>query len=229
MLVMLLCFFLLVDPPVITRHPESQSIATRTGTVFRVEATGDELQFQWQKDGIDIDHSEPRFQCNSAGTVSTLHIKDTSKSDKGHYRCLITNPVEKKGILSTEADLLVCKSVTLLWVFSSMLYIFFNLSVDPPEITEGPESQSVATGVDSNFRVEVTGDEIEFQWQKDERNIIDNESRFKVSKTEDTSTFCIQHTKKSDKGHYRCLVKNPVEKKGKPSKKADLSVCKLVL
>ena len=140
---MLLCFFLLVDPPVITRHPESQSIATRTGTVLRVETTGDELQFQWQKDGIDIDHSEPRyqcnstgnasidierneprFQCNSAGTVSTLHIKDTSKSDKGHYRCLITNPVEKKGMLSAEANLLVCKSVTLLWVFSSMLYIF---------------------------------------------------------------------------------------------------------
>ena len=112
---MLLCFFLLVDPPVIiTRHPESQSIATRADAVFRVEATGDELQFQWQKDGIDIDHSKPRFQCNSAGTVSTLHIKDTSKSDKGHYRCLITNPVEKKEMLSTEANLLVCKSVTLL-------------------------------------------------------------------------------------------------------------------
>ena len=121
---MLLFFFLLVDPPVITRHPESQTIATRTDTVFRVEATGEKLQFQWQKDGIDIDHSEPRFQCNSAGTVSTLHIKDTSKSDKGHYRCLITNPVEKKGMLSAEANLLVGKSVTLLWVFSSVLYIF---------------------------------------------------------------------------------------------------------
>ena len=92
--------------------------------MFRVETTGDDLQFQWQKDDIDIDSSEPRFQCNSAGTVSTLHIKDTNKSDKGHYRCLITNPVEKKGMLSAEANLLVCKSVTLLWVFSSMLYIF---------------------------------------------------------------------------------------------------------
>ena len=119
-------FFLLVDPPVITRHPESQSVATGADTVFRVEATGDELQFQWQKDGIDIDHSEPRFQCNSAGTVSTLHIKDTSKSDKVHYRCLITNPVEKKGMLSTEANLSVCKSVILLWVLSSMLIFFLS-------------------------------------------------------------------------------------------------------
>ena len=226
---MLLCFFLLVDPPVITRHPESQSIATGTHTTFRVEATGDELQFQWQKDAIDIGSSEPRFQCNSDGKVSTLHIKDTNKSDKGHYRCLIRNPVEKKGMLSTEANLSVCKSVNFLRILGSMFHFFFIFHlVDPPEITQGPESQSVATGTDTNFRVEATGDDLQFQWQKDERNIIDNESRFKVSKTEDTSMLHIQHTEKSDEGCYRCLIKNPVEKKGKSSKKADLSVCKLV-
>ena len=84
--------------------------------MFRVETTGDELHFQWQKDGIDIDSSEPRFQCKSAGTVSTLHIQDTNKSDKGHYRCLITNPVEKKGLPSAEANLSVCKFVILLWI-----------------------------------------------------------------------------------------------------------------
>ena len=106
--------------------------------------------------------------------------------------------------------------------------MFFH-SVDPPEITQDPESQSIATGTDATFRVEATGDNLQFQWQKDERNIPDNESQFKVSKTADTSTLCIQHSKKSDKGHYRCLIKNPVEKKGKPSKTADLSVCKLVL
>ena len=109
-------------------------------------------------------------------------------------------------------------------------YIFFIFhSVDPPEITQGPKSQSVATGTDATFRVEATGDDLQFQWQKNERNIIDNESRFKVSKTEDTSMLHIQHTEKSDEGCYRCLIKNPVEKKGKSSKKADLSICKLVL
>ena len=96
-------------------------------------------------------------------------------------------------------------------------------------ITQHSESQSVATGTDATFTVEATGDDLEFQWQKDERNIIDYDSRFKVSKTEDASTLCIHCVQRSDKGHYRCLIKNPVEKKGKPSKKADLSVCKLVL
>ena len=106
--------------------------------------------------------------------------------------------------------------------------MFFH-SVYPPKITQDPKGQSVATGADATFTVEATGDDLQFQWQKDERNITDNDSWFNFRSTEDTSMLCIQHTKKSDEGCYRCLIKNPVEKKGKPSKKADLSVCKLVL
>ena len=93
-------FFHSVDPPKIIRHPENHSVATGADTMFTVETTGDELQFQWQKDGIDIDSSEPRLQCNSTRNISTLYIKYTNKSDKGHYRCLITNPVERRGLHS---------------------------------------------------------------------------------------------------------------------------------
>ena len=99
--------------------------------------------------------------------------------------------------------------------------------VDPPEIIQHPESQSVATGTDATFSVKATGDEIEFQWQKDERDI-DKESRFSFSGAQGTSMLCIQHVRKSDKGRYRCLIKNSIEKSGKPSHEADLSVGKLV-
>ena len=120
-----------VDPPKMSRDPENQSVATGADTMFRVEATGDELQFQWQKDGIDIDSSEPRLHCNSVGNASTLHIKDTKKSDKGHYRCLIRNPVEKTGMLSKEANISVCKFVILLWVlgqfYVTIFFIFHQL------------------------------------------------------------------------------------------------------
>ena len=108
----MLCFiisFHSVDPPKITRDPESQSVATGTQTTLRVQAAGDDLQFQWQKDDIDIDSSEPRTQCNSAGDASTLHIQHTEKSDKGRYRCLVKSPVEKIGKASQEANLSVCK------------------------------------------------------------------------------------------------------------------------
>ena len=98
-----------VDPPMITRDPESQSVATGTHATLKVEATGDELQFQWQKDNINIDSSEPRTQCNSTGGASTLDIQHTEKSDKGRYRCLVKNPIEKMGKASQEANLSVCK------------------------------------------------------------------------------------------------------------------------
>ena len=112
---MLLCFFVpLVDPPKITRNLENQSVATGADTMFRVEATGDDLQFLWQKDCMDIDSSEPRYHCDSTGDANTLHIQHAKKSDEGHYRCLVKNPVEKRGKASTEADLSVCKVLILL-------------------------------------------------------------------------------------------------------------------
>ena len=101
------------------------------------------------------------------------------------------------------------------------------LSVNIPKITKNPESRLVATGVDTVFRVEARGDELEFQWQKDDMDIDSNESRLFCNRTRDTSTLRIQHTEKGDEGRYRCIVKNRFGVGGKPSQEADLLVCKL--
>ena len=49
-------FFLLltVDPPKITQHPESKSVATGASTTLTFEASGDDLHYQWKKDGKDL-------------------------------------------------------------------------------------------------------------------------------------------------------------------------------
>ena len=99
--------FLTVDAPKITLHPESQSVVTGTPIVFTVEATGDELQFLWQKDGKKIDKNESWFQCNQTDHTSTLDIQHVKKSDQGHYRCLVKNPIEKSGTKSDVAKLTV--------------------------------------------------------------------------------------------------------------------------
>ena len=225
-----ICLFL-VDPPEIIQHPESQSVATGTAATFSVKATGDEIEFQWQKDERDI-NKESRFSFSGAQGTSMLCIQHVRKSDKGRYRCLIKNSIEKSGKPSHEADLSVGKFVFSFHV-KMCLYCYTFLisfhSVDPPNIIKNPESQSVATGTNTTFTVEATGDELQFQWQKDGKDIDSNDLQLHCDCTGDSSTLHIQHTKKSDKGHYRCLVKNPVEKRGKPSNKADLSVCKLVL
>ena len=41
--------FLTVDSPKITQHPESKSVAAGASTNFTVEASGDDLRFQWKQ------------------------------------------------------------------------------------------------------------------------------------------------------------------------------------
>ena len=104
------CTFTLTDnPPKITQHPESTSVATGAPAVFTVEATGDNLQFQWQKNGKDIDQDKSRLYCSHTDIISTLRIECVEKNDKGHYSCFINSPVEKSGIISHEAELNVCE------------------------------------------------------------------------------------------------------------------------
>ena len=98
-------FFLTVHPPKITQHPDSKSVATGASTIFTVEVSGDDLQFQWRKDDEDL-HDSSKYRGTN---TDTLHIKDVEKSDKGNYQCLVKNNVGK--LLSEEANLAVSKLV----------------------------------------------------------------------------------------------------------------------
>ena len=107
------------------------------------------------------------------------------------------------------------------------MFLTFSLflTVDSPKITQHPESQSVVTGTSITFTVRATGVELQFLWQKDGKDIDRNEPRLQCSRTDNTSTLSIQHVKKSDQGHYKCLVKNLVEE---TSYDAELTVCEFV-
>ena len=118
--------FLTVDPPKITQHPESQSVVTGIPIALTVEATGDELQFLWQKDGKDIDKNESRLQCSQTDNTSTLHIQHVKKSDQGHYKCLVLNPAKENGTISDVAKLTVCEFVCAITVLVHM-YVCLKL------------------------------------------------------------------------------------------------------
>ena len=91
------------DPPKITEHPKDQSVANGADVSFRVEATGDDLTFQWQKNQSDLDDGD---RCCGTRT-SRLRIIEVDMSDKGRYRCLVKNAVGEE--LSDEAFLAVSK------------------------------------------------------------------------------------------------------------------------
>ena len=96
------------------------------------------------------------------------------------------------------------------------------LIVDPPNIIQHPESKSVATGASTTLTFEASGDDLQFQWKKDSKDLHDG-SKFCGTKTK---TLQIKDAEKSDKGSYQCLVKNNV---GELSEEADLAVSKLVI
>ena len=73
--------------------------------MFKVEATGDSLEFQWQKECIDI--SDGGGDGYHGTNSQTLQILNVEKERSGRYRCHVKNYVEAKN--SNEAFLTVSK------------------------------------------------------------------------------------------------------------------------
>ena len=99
-----LLLFFTVNTPKITLHPESKSVVTGQPTTFTVEATGDDLWFKWQKNGVDLSEDGRHHGTDT----DTLHIVKVAKDDnKSHYRCLVKNDIEEN--FSQQAVLTISK------------------------------------------------------------------------------------------------------------------------
>ena len=70
-------FSFAVDSPKVNRHPESKSVATGAPTTFTVEASGDDVQFRWRKDCMDLS-DDGRYHKTD---TDTLHIARVVKGD----------------------------------------------------------------------------------------------------------------------------------------------------
>ncbi len=68
--------------PIIVEDPQSQSVEAGETVMFEVEASGDDLSFQWHKDGEVID----------GATEAVLAIENVTAEDAGDYAVLIANP-----------------------------------------------------------------------------------------------------------------------------------------
>ena len=63
-----------------------------TEVVFKVEATGVNLHFQWQKDRTYL-YDGGRY-CDT--DTDCLRIVEVENNDKGRYRCCVENDKDKK-------------------------------------------------------------------------------------------------------------------------------------
>ena len=78
-------------------------VATGADITMSVRAAGDNLCYQWQKDGIDLSDKGKHRGTNT----NTLRLLMVEKGDKAHYRCSIKNEIGEE--FSEEAVLTVSK------------------------------------------------------------------------------------------------------------------------
>jgi len=67
--------------PVITTQPASQTVTAGNGTTFSVVATGGNLAYEWQKNGVTI----------PGATGSMYAISNVQPADAGNYRVIVSN------------------------------------------------------------------------------------------------------------------------------------------
>lgn len=132
----------LVLPPSVTQHPQSQTIAVGQTATFGIIATGTlPLSYQWQKNGVNI---------NGATSASYTTPVAVLGDNGAVYRCMVTN--------SAGTDLSNGAVLTVVYL--------------APTITQHPQNVSVATGQSAAFNVSATGSPtLTYQWQKNGINI----------------------------------------------------------
>ena len=113
----LACFH--CQQPHILEHPKDQSVASGAVAEFQVKATGDGLQFQWQKNRKEILCDGGRY-CDT--DTDTLRIEEVEGSDKGRYRCIVTARNDAGKMFSDDARLTISKYIKVAGITGGILY-----------------------------------------------------------------------------------------------------------
>jgi hypothetical protein len=70
-----------------------------------VNASGDGLTYQWQRNGANIPQNDTKFEGVS---MAVLKINDAEVDDTGIYRCIVFNGAGD-NVMSNEATLIVAE------------------------------------------------------------------------------------------------------------------------
>jgi hypothetical protein len=94
-------------PPVITQQPSAQGVHLHASAAFSVEASGYQLTYQWQRDGVNLANGSTLQGVRTA----TLQLLDVHLGDRGVYRCIlvgacgtVTSQAAELSITTVPAD-----------------------------------------------------------------------------------------------------------------------------
>lgn len=140
----------LPNPPVITTQPQALTVAEGESASFSVEASGENLSYQWYKDGVSIEDA----------TAATYQIASVSASEVGSYYVVVKNgsgSVTSDQVLlslnATEAPELTFGiqdgTLVLNWTEASGALLYTSEALD------GPWTAVEATAVDGIYNYSV--------------------------------------------------------------------------
>lgn len=137
-----------IAEPVIVSQPQSVTQQAGQTAVFNVAATGINLTYRWQKDGVDLQNDERISGANTA----TLTISNVSDGDAGAYSAIVS---VADGLFLTQTD-------------PASLFVF-----TPVAITQQPQAAALNAGSSVTLNVTATGTApITYQWKKDGNTLI---------------------------------------------------------
>jgi hypothetical protein len=122
------------NPPVITQDPVGENAPVGGTVVLRAQATGDNLTYQWLKNGQAIDGE----------TGPTLTLENLQQGDAARYTVAISNPAGRVVSRVAPVDVLNTDLVT------EDLVVYFKF--DEPGFDLGVADNSAPGGVDGEVR-----------------------------------------------------------------------------
>ncbi len=168
------------DIPVITAQPESQVVKAGEKAIFRVEASGKDLKYQWY---YQKSLSSDWVKVSKNGTSASYSLKAAEKHDLYAYRCEVSNAYGS--------------------VFSNTVFLSVLSSVSAPAVTSQPKSVTVKAGEKAKFKVGASGDELKYQWYYKKPGA----SKWtKVSKNGTSASYSLKAAEKHNGYSYRCEV-----------------------
>ena len=161
---------------IISGQPTGGTICEGVSTTISIVADGDNLTYQWLKNGSNIVNGGNI----SGATSNSLQISNALTSDAGSYSCIVSG---------------ACGNVT---------SNFATLVVNPQtNITTHPLNFSKCEGDNVQFTVNATGIGLTYQWKKDGFNVI-NDGNITGATTSTLNIAAV--TQLTHQGTYTCSV-----------------------